>query len=95
LLGPDALSYDGIHTPMTIRKCAMLDVLDEIGDRMLFRSVYGNREQIGGVESPDAKIRNRKHAGNGPWVSTSDQSFKADIGRRIRRSFPDRSVYEK
>lgn len=99
--GPDALAYDSIHVPMVFHKDRLLDVLDDCqGTRMLVRSVYGNRAQIGGERHPNVKVsavrRDLPSDHTSPFVSTDDRSF-ADrpIGERIRARFPTPSRYER
>ena len=94
-IGPDALTYDGIHTPMTFRKQQMLDVLDEIGTRLLFRSVYGNRWKIGGMRTANTKVSDETEPEDWALLSTSDRSFKHyPVGRHIREAFDEPSPYE-
>lgn len=95
-LGPEALGYDRIHVPMTFDKTGMLAVLDEIGDRMLFRSVYGNRFRVGGRVHPNVKIGEQdKPDLPPPFVSTSGGAFaQRQVGRRLRHQFPAPCRYE-
>jgi hypothetical protein len=94
-IGPDALAYDGIHTPMTFHKRQMLAVLDEIGTRLLFRSVYGNRHCVGGEQIVNTKISDDAEPEDRMLLSTSDRSFKHyPVGKHIRAAFPDPSPYE-
>jgi hypothetical protein len=93
LLGDDALVYDAIHVPMTFHKRPLLDALG-VCRRMLFRSVYGNREQVGGTLSRDCKIRG-SNLPDRPFVSTSDGMFsRKPAGKQIRGRFTERSMYE-
>lgn len=95
-LGVDALAYDAIHIPMTFHKQPLLDVLDTIPDGVLFRSVYGNRQQIGGTKHRDVKVARSRTVPAGPLVSTSDGSFRRlPVGRHIRNLFPDPGPYER
>jgi len=95
LLGEDALCYDVIHTPFPMVKWQAKVTLESMGDGLLFRSVYGNDWQVGGVEHEDVKVGSRTHVGGGPFVSTSDGSFRSGrVGRRIRATFTQRGAYE-
>lgn len=94
-LGPDALSY-ALHVPMEIEKGKALEVLDATTDEVLFRTMYGNRWNVGGIYHDDVKVAGRNDKiPDGPLLSTSDGSFRQrDVGKRIRRLFPDPSPYE-
>lgn len=93
--GPDALTYDGIHVPMTFTKPRMLEVLADVGGRLLFRSVYGNRFGIGGRLTGNVKVANESAPPDSLFLSTSDRSFKHyPVGKHIRAAFPDPSPYE-
>lgn len=95
LLGPDALLYDAIHTPMPMHKPTLRQVFNEISSRALFRTVYGNRADIGGVEHRDVKVLGDGWT-DGPFISTSDRAFaEREVGRRIRAMFPDPSPHER
>jgi len=93
--GPDALTYDGIHTPMTFDKERLTQVLADIGDKMLFRSVYGNRYRVGGTFTTNTKVSGEEQPPDRTLLSTSDRSFKHyPVGQHIRRQFPEPSPYE-
>jgi hypothetical protein len=93
LVGSDALCYDAIHVPMTFRKEPLRRVLTE-SRGALFRTVYGNRLQVGGRVHHDVKVRGDRFC-EGPFVSTSDATFaRKQAGRRIRQMFPQPSPYE-
>jgi hypothetical protein len=93
--GPGALSYDGIHVPMVFDKARLADVLDDIGTRLLFRSVYGNRYRVGGSRVANAKVSGETEPPDSLFLSTSDRSFKHyPVGKHIRDRLPDPSPYE-
>jgi hypothetical protein len=95
-LGDGALCYDAIHTPLPVRKYAMGAVLDDIGDRLLFRTVYGNRDKLGGSEHPDVKWKRGSEMPDGPFVSTSDRVFESrEPGKTIRSMFRTPCSYER
>ena len=93
--GPDALTYDGIHVPMIFDKQQMLEVLDDIGTGLLFRSVYGNRHRIGGTFTSNTKVSGEEQPSDRALLSTSDRSFKHyPVGKHIREAFDEPSPYE-
>lgn len=94
LLGPDALCYDVIHTPMTFHKEPLASVLEECRSQFLFRSVYGNRAGVGGRQIADVKARDTDVDLARPFCSTSDNLFTRKPGHLLRRQFPDPSPYE-
>ena len=95
ILGRDALAYDAIHTPLPIVKRLMSAVLDGLDPWMLFRSVYANRNHLGGGQADDVKVTGMRAGMNRPLTSTSDRSFaRGEVGRQLRAQFPHRSRYE-
>ena len=89
------LAYDAIHTPLPMRRRDAREMFAEIGGRYLFRSVYGNWFHGGGVEVADVKVRGRTVRAEGVFCSTSNRSWKrSEVGRQVRRLFPDPCVYE-
>jgi hypothetical protein len=93
LCGDTANCYDQIHVPMTFQKEPLRRVLTE-SRGALFRTVYGNRLQVGGRVHHDVKVRGDQFC-EGPFVSTSDATFaRKQAGRRIRQMFPQPSPYE-
>ena len=94
-VGLDAPSYDSIHTPMLLDKGRLLDVLDSMPAKTLFRTVYGNRYQIGGTVHGDVKVKTNQPAHAGALLSTDDSGFlRGPAGKMIRARFPRRSPYE-
>ena len=85
-----------VHLPMLLEKEKVLEVLNEF-DGPMFRSLYGNYWDIGGVDRPDVKIatNNEKPKEDAQFVSTSDTSFQyGEVGKYLRRIFPDKSKWE-
>lgn len=92
--GYGTLNY-AIHCPMLIARKKMLETLDKFPDCPMFRSLYGNMHNIGGVNHHDCKVAGFDRIIYDEWVSTTDASFRLGrIGRYIRQSFPDPSPYE-
>jgi hypothetical protein len=93
LLGEEALCYDVIHTPLPMVKLQAKITVESMPDGLLFRSVYGNDWQVGGIEHADVKAHQKMP--DGPFVSTSDQAFNTkQVGKHIRAAFPDPSPHE-
>lgn len=96
VLGRDALSYDALHVPMTFEKAKMSDVLETMPHMGLFRSIYGNRYEVGGTYSVNVKIASEDKDLDGPFVSTSPSAFASGpVGKRLRKMFPDPCMYER
>lgn len=94
-VGPDAPSYDSIHTPMLFAKTRMLEVLDTLPSKALFRTVYGNRHQVGGTAHDDTKVKANQPPHDGPLLSTDDSAFaRGPAGTMVRATFTRRSPYE-
>ena len=86
-----------LHLPMLVDKKKMLDALETFPECPMFRSIYGNHAEIGGVQHDDVKIISvTDHIPkDADYVSTSDSSFAYGVvGREIRKRFPDKCKYE-
>lgn len=86
-----------IHAPMLVNKSMMLEVLLKFKSPM-FRAIYGNYWQIGGIEMKDAKIirSTQKIDENAPFLSSDDNAFATkEIGRYVRSKFTKKSRFEK
>lgn len=98
----DPLDFE-IHTPLTVHKKLMREVLSINGKAHAWkRSVYGNlalrKGLITTTTREDVKIGNRDLPvpDGADWVSTSNRSFQNwEVGRVIRNLFPEPSSYEK
>ena len=63
----------------------------------MFRSLYGNQFDIGGVNLPDVKIAviNKEPDHEAELLSTADNSWLVGkIGAYIREQFPEPCIYE-
>lgn len=97
---PDPGAYT-LHTPLTMRRDGLSLTLD-YGERhrgdaraLSWRSLYGNIMQLGGRPEPDVKVHADEPLPSGPWVSTSDASFRYHrIGTRLRALLDEPSPYE-
>lgn len=86
-----------LHIPMLIDKRKMLEALETFPDCPMFRSLYGNYAEIGGVQHNDVKIANTDDSipDGADFVSTSDSSFNyGKVGSQIVRLFPESCRYE-
>lgn len=95
---PDApMNNYAVHMPMLINKEKALCVLKKFQSPM-FRTIYGNYWNVGGVEMKDMKIlwTNQKIEESAPYLSSDDASFmNREIGRYVKGIFKERSKYEK
>ena len=86
-----------VHAPMRINRRKMLETIERFPDCPMFRALYGNYNDIGGIDAPDCKIvRPETPIPFGAlFVSTSDSSFiNGQVGRQIRERFPEKSRWE-
>lgn len=86
-----------LHMPILINKKKALATLDAFPDCPMFRSLYGNYNEIGGTDIRDCKIAglDRIPAEDALFISTNDDSFASGrAGAFIREKFPDPCKYE-
>jgi hypothetical protein len=82
---------------MLVDKKKMLEALETFPDCPMFRSLYGNYAEIGGVQHNDVKIDNTDDSipDGADFVSTTDGSFRCGVvGAQIRRLFPEKCKYD-
>lgn len=93
--GYDARDY-AMHVPMLINRDKALKTLMKFDGCPMFRSLYGNHHDIGGVRIKDVKIQSadKKPTGKTALLSTNDKSFNGAAGEYIRSMFPDECKYE-
>ena len=98
LKGADMTTFDyALHIPMLVDKAKMLEALKTFPECPMFRSIYGNYAEIGGVQHDDVKIVGLDEGieEGRDFVSTSDASFSTGkVGKDIRKMFPDKCKYE-
>ena len=94
--GYDQVNY-ALHVPMLINRKKGLKTLKSFPDNPMFRSLYGNQWEIGGVMHKDVKIADpdKEPTGEEDMLSTTDKSFGGKVGEHIRNSFPDKCKYER
>ncbi len=94
--GFDSLDYC-LHIPMLINRKLGAETLKEHPNQKLFRALYGNVNEVGGVYMNDVKVYG---AGDdpdreSPFLSTKDSSFRyGRVGDYIRAIFNKPCEYE-
>lgn len=94
--GLPTLDY-ALHVPMLIDKDKALETLKAFPDCPMFRSLYGNYNNIAGVEMADVKISDLKKQiePEAALLSTSNKSFTiGEVGKQLRAMFPEPCKYE-
>ena len=96
-----AMSYD-VHLPLIVHKTQMLEALrwakNVHTDAVHVRTLYGALafNPLDGVEHPDPKMQRRSDPfPAGPWLSSSDHTFRSTVEPVLRYLFPNPSPYEK
>jgi hypothetical protein len=92
-------SYD-LHIPLIIHKAEMLEALrwakKARTDAVHLRTLYGVVADLDGVEYPDPKLMRRSDPfPRGPWLSSSNDTFRSAVEPVLRYLFPDPSPYER
>ena len=93
--GCSTLDY-ALHVPMLINKQKALEVLDTFRSPM-FRSLYGNYWNVGGIVTRDVKIHKTKGLPETGQllVSTNDTSFsEGEVGKLIKSRFIEPCKWE-
>lgn len=93
----EPLSYE-LHTPFLVNKHLMARTLAEFVDMApdnppQWRTLYGNLNNIGGVQAADCKM-SRPGPIHTPFHSTDDSSWRMYFGARLKTMFPHPSRYE-
>lgn len=95
----DPLDYE-LHVPMVMEKSKLNEA---IIPGILWRSVYGNMNNVGGIQMNDVKIYSSKEfdsknydytSGSSAYISTDDVSFELVKNDLLIDLFPDQSKYE-
>lgn len=98
-------SYE-LHMPFLYNRKKLLELVQTYPDLRATRSLYGNYYDIGGVKMGDVKVYGNKEPIidynaeeiNTSFLSTDDKAWRKDrmnVASFIRKSFPDKSKYEK
>lgn len=94
---PDApMNNYAVHMPILVNREKMKAVLKRFQSPM-FRVLYGNYWNIGGIDMKDMKIlRNNNIPEDATYLSSDDNAFMtSEIGRYVRKQFKDKGKYEK
>ena len=86
-----------LHVPMLFNKEKVLKTMKEFPNSPMFRSLYGNMWNVGGVDVPDVKIYDMESIPQKGQIllSTYDESFKhGKVGEWIRTRFQNKSRWE-
>jgi hypothetical protein len=94
------LDYE-LHTPMPMERDKLLTIIKKYPS-CLWRSMYGNIFEVGGLQMQDVKVyTNRRHLARSNeitehsiFLSTEDQAFKGIQSKILNNLFLDPSVYE-
>jgi hypothetical protein len=95
------LDYD-LHIPMKMNKKRLVSCLED--KKLLWRSLYGNRNSVSGKEIKDVKVyaagrlRGRNYDLNnltGNYLSSDNNSFELIKDKVLGSMFPEPSLYEK
>lgn len=92
----DTMSF-AVHLPILINKTLLAKTLKEFPNTPMYRSAYGNLNEIPYVYHKDIKIYDMNSIPEEDWdyVSTTEDTFaKGQVGKWIRDKFPEPSRYE-
>lgn len=95
--GYTSLNY-AVHMPMLINKKKALETIKAFPKGSMFRSLYGNMHEVGGINRPDVKIFyvTEEPDPEIDMLSTTETSFNEGlVGEFIRSKFPEPCRYEK
>ena len=95
------LDYE-LHVPMVMNKNKLKTIIDK-DQNCLWRSLYGNLFNVGGIETTDVKIYHSnanqsisyKITNDSVYASTDDITFKEVWATTLKKSFPHKTIYEK
>lgn len=96
------LDYE-LHIPMAMEKEKLKEVLKE-NDRFLWRSMYGNIFNIGGIEMQDVKVYTKgplvfksynMEIDNHTFLSSADSSFNIIWEKILKHQFKEKTRLEK
>lgn len=95
----EPLFYD-LHVPIVVWKDVMEEALKIASrareDAVHVRTIYGNLLREEGVTIEDPKMHRRTDKfPTGPWLSSSDGTFRSAVEPVLRYLFPDPCPYEK
>ena len=93
--GFTTLDY-ALHIPLLVQRSKMLEALEMFPSCPMFRSLYGNYAKIGGDFRRDVKVAdpNAEISPDLDYLSSSDKSFKGELGKFLAERFPTPCRYE-
>lgn len=93
--GLTTLDY-AVHVPILVDRAKMLEALEMFPRCPMFRSIYGNYAKLGGTFRKDVKIAapDREPDADLDFLSSSDKSFRGEVGRFLAKRFPEPCRYE-
>ena len=85
-----------IHVPLLVDRAKMLEAIEAFPTCPMFRSLYGNYANIGGVQRKDVKINDVATVPDETLdlLSSSDKSIHGEVGRFLAERFPEPCRYE-
>lgn len=92
----DTMSFT-VHLPLLVNKALLAHTLQEFPTTPMFRSAYGNLNNIPYISHKDMKIYDMNSIPEEDWdyVSTTEDTFaKGQVGKWIKEKFPEPSRYE-
>jgi hypothetical protein len=98
----DPLDYE-LHVPMIMEKEKLQEVLKS-NDQFLWRSIYGNMFNVGGLEMQDVKVYTtgplvlksyNLNIDNHTYLSSSDSSFDIIWKKILKVQFKEKTKFEK
>lgn len=97
--GLGSISYD-LHVPLIVHKEPMREALrwaeKARNDAIHTRTLYGNLADLGGTFIADPKMSRRSAPfPEGPWLSSSDDTFRSSVEPVLRYLFTEKCQYEK
>ena len=96
------LDYE-LHVPMIMEK-EKLKIILELIDQFLWRSIYGNKFQVGGTEMQDVKVYTtgplvlksyNLNIDNHTYLSSADSSFNNIFNKILKDKFNKKTKFEK
>lgn len=97
--GLPSISYD-LHVPLIVHKEPMREAIRWAEkakcDAVHVRTLYGNLADLGGTPIRDPKMTRRSAPfPEGPWLSSSNDTFRSSIEPVLRYLFPEKCNYER
>jgi hypothetical protein len=96
------LDYE-LHVPMIMEK-EKLKIILELIDQFLWRSIYGNKFEVGGTEMQDVKVytpaplglkSNTLHIDSHTYLSSADSSFNNIFNKILKDKFNKKTKFER